>query len=116
MAPGGRGATASTTVAMRPWGRLRPEQPCPGARISDDRHSPGARTTAYQGPSRRSRDCAETAGMWGLLETPQQYGADAPDAQSHDAQTGPGTRCRTFLWTARGQVLEYIIAQTANGR
>tara|TARA_R110002124_G_scaffold75075_5_gene201466 strand:+ start:1403 stop:3280 length:1878 start_codon:yes stop_codon:yes gene_type:complete len=107
------GHRASTTVANATLGAMRPEQPS-GRVYQMDRPSLGARTTAYQTQAPEP-GFAETAGMWGRVETPPQYGADAPDAQSHDAQT-PAPAPDFPLGTARGQVHEnYIIAQTATG-
>ncbi|MGY9037066.1 MAG: DNA mismatch repair endonuclease MutL [Rhodobacterales bacterium] len=107
------GHRASTTVANATLGAMRPEQPA-GRVYQMDRPSFGARTTAYQAQTPEP-GFAETAGMWGRVDTPPQYGADAPDAQSHDAQT-PAPAPDFPLGTARGQVHEnYIIAQTATG-
>tara|TARA_R100001369_G_scaffold23616_2_gene43450 strand:+ start:6800 stop:8677 length:1878 start_codon:yes stop_codon:yes gene_type:complete len=107
------GHRASTTVANATLGAMRPEQPA-GRVYQMDRPSLGARTTAYQAQTPEP-GFAETAGMWGRVEMPPQYGADAPDAQSHDAQT-PAPAPDFPLGTARGQVHEnYIIAQTATG-
>ena len=95
------GHRASTTVADATLGAMRPEQT--GARVYQmDRPSLGARTVAYQA---QAPDFAETAGMWGRVETPA-----APVTE--DPQEAPDYP----LGTARGQVHEnYIIAQTATG-
>ncbi len=95
------GHRASTTVAGATLGAMHPEPT--GARVYQmDRPSQGARTAAYDA---QSPGFAETAGMWGRVETPAdevvQSGETAPDYP---------------LGTARGQVHEnYIIAQTATG-
>lgn len=114
------GHRASTTVANATLGAMRPEQP--GARVYQmDRPSLGARSAAYQTQAPEP-DFAETAGMWGRVETPPQYeagGADVQthDTQTHDAHTPAAEPAPDFpLGTARGQVHEnYIIAQTATG-
>ena len=114
------GHRASTTVANATLGAMRPEQP--GARVYQmDRPSLGARSAAYQAQAPEP-GFAETAGMWGRVETPPQYeagGADVQthDTQTHDAHTPAAEPARDFpLGTARGQVHEnYIIAQTATG-
>ncbi|WP_176249012.1 MULTISPECIES: DNA mismatch repair endonuclease MutL [unclassified Sulfitobacter] len=95
------GHRASTTVADATLGAMRPEQT--GARVYQmDRPSLGARTAAYQA---QAPGFAETAGMWGRVETPA-----APVTE--DPQEAPDYP----LGTARGQVHEnYIIAQTATG-
>ena len=95
------GHRASTTVADATLGAMRPEQT--GARVYQmDRPSLGARTAAYQA---QALGFAETAGMWGRVETPA-----AP--LTEDPQEAPDYP----LGTARGQVHEnYIIAQTATG-
>ncbi|WP_340261605.1 DNA mismatch repair endonuclease MutL [Sulfitobacter pontiacus] len=114
------GHRASTTVANATLGAMRPEQP--GARVYQmDRPSLGARSAAYQAQAPEP-GFAETAGMWGRVETPPQYeagGADVQthDTQTHDAHTPAADPAPDFpLGTARGQVHEnYIIAQTATG-
>ncbi|WP_289084401.1 DNA mismatch repair endonuclease MutL [uncultured Sulfitobacter sp.] len=114
------GHRASTTVANATLGAMRPEQP--GARVYQmDRPSLGARSAAYQAQAPEP-GFAETAGMWGRVETPPQYeagGADVQthDTQTHDAHTPAAEPAPDFpLGTARGQVHEnYIIAQTATG-
>ena len=114
------GHRASTTVANATLGAMRPEQP--GARVYQmDRPSLGARSAAYQAQAPEP-GFAETAGMWGRVETPPQYeagGADVQthDTQSHDSHTPAAEPAPDFpLGTARGQVHEnYIIAQTATG-
>ncbi len=95
------GHRASTTVADATLGAMRPEQT--GARVYQmDRPSLGARTAAYQG---QAPGFAETAGMWGRVETPADPVMDEPQ----EVPDYP-------LGTARGQVHEnYIIAQTATG-
>jgi DNA mismatch repair protein MutL len=95
------GHRASTTVADATLGAMRPEQS--GARVYQmDRPSLGARTAAYQG---QAPGFAETAGMWGRVETPADPVMDEPQ----EVPDYP-------LGTARGQVHEnYIIAQTATG-
>ncbi|MFT6447547.1 MAG: DNA mismatch repair protein MutL [Sulfitobacter pontiacus] len=95
------GHRASTTVADATLGAMRPEQS--GARVYQmDRPSLGARTAAYQG---QAPGFAETAGMWGRVETPADPVMDKPQ----EVPDYP-------LGTARGQVHEnYIIAQTATG-
>lgn len=97
----GAGHRASTTVADATLGAMRPEQPA-GRIYQMDRPSLGARTAAYQA---QSPGFAETAGMWGRVETP-----DAPVVEeTRETPDYP-------LGTARGQVHEnYIIAQTATG-
>ena len=95
------GHRASTTVAGATLGAMRPEQT--GARVYQmDRPSAGARMAAYEA---QSPGFAETAGMWGRVEsTTQTTQADTEDAVDYP------------LGTARGQVHEnYIIAQTATG-
>jgi DNA mismatch repair protein MutL len=95
------GHRASTTVADATLGAMRPEQPA-GRIYQMDRPSLGARTAAYQA---QAPGFAETAGMWGRVETPDAPVVDAPQ----DVPDYP-------LGTARGQVHEnYIIAQTATG-
>ncbi len=91
------GHRASTTVADATLGAMRPEHT--GARVYQmDRPSLGARTAAYEA---QAPGFAETAGMWGRVETPV--------AEPEEAKDYP-------LGTARGQVHEnYIIAQTATG-
>ncbi len=95
------GHRASTTVADATLGAMRPEQT--GARVYQmDRPSLGARTAAYQA---QSPGFAETAGMWGRVESPAAPVTEEPQ----EAPDYP-------LGTARGQVHEnYIIAQTATG-
>ncbi|MGJ8627042.1 MAG: DNA mismatch repair endonuclease MutL [Sulfitobacter sp.] len=95
------GHRASTTVAGATLGAMRPEQP--GARVYQmDRPNAGARITAYEA---QSPGFAETAGMWGRVESTTQ----TTQAGTEDAVDYP-------LGTARGQVHEnYIIAQTATG-
>ncbi|MFT6090414.1 DNA mismatch repair endonuclease MutL [Sulfitobacter sp.] len=95
------GHRASTTVADATLGAMRPEQT--GARVYQmDRPSLGARTAAYQA---QASGFAETAGMWGRVETP----ADPVTEEPQETPDYP-------LGTARGQVHEnYIIAQTATG-
>lgn len=95
------GHRASTTVADATLGAMRPEQT--GARVYQmDRPSLGARTAAYQA---QAPGFAETAGMWGRVETPAEHVAEEPQ-EIPDYPLG----------TARGQVHEnYIIAQTATG-
>jgi len=114
------GHRASTTVANATLGAMRPEQP--GARVYQmDRPSLGARSAAYQAQAPEP-GFAETAGMWGRVETPPQYEAGGADVQTHDTQThdahAPAAEPAPdfALGTARGQVHEnYIIAQTATG-
>jgi len=114
------GHRASTTVANATLGAMRPEQP--GARVYQmDRPSLGARSAAYQAQAPEP-GFAETAGMWGRVETPPQYEAGGADVQTHDSQPQDGhppaaEPAPDFpLGTARGQVHEnYIIAQTATG-
>jgi len=95
------GHRASTTVADATLGAMRPEQT--GARVYQmDRPSLGARTAAYQA---QAPGFAETAGMWGRVETPAERVTEEPQ-ETPDYPLG----------TARGQVHEnYIIAQTATG-
>ena len=95
------GHRASTTVADATLGAMRPEQT--GARVYQmDRPSLGARTAAYQA---QAPGFAETAGMWGRVETPAEHVTEDPQ-ETPDYPLG----------TARGQVHEnYIIAQTATG-
>ena len=95
------GHRASTTVADATLGAMRPEQT--GARVYQmDRPSLGARTAAYQA---QAPGFAETAGMWGRVETPTAPMTEEPQ-ETPDYPLG----------TARGQVHEnYIIAQTATG-
>ncbi|TMM52336.1 DNA mismatch repair endonuclease MutL [Sulfitobacter sabulilitoris] len=95
------GHRASTTVADATLGAMTPESP--GARIYQmDRPSAGARQAAYDA---QTPGFAETAGMWGRVETPAPASDEAPQ-QTRDYPLG----------TARGQVHEnYIIAQTATG-
>ncbi len=98
------GHRASTTVANATLGAMRPEQPA-GRVYQMDRPSLGARTAAYQA---QSPGFAETAGMWGRVET--------PDTPSHGTAPAPEETPDYPLGTARGQVHEnYIIAQTATG-
>ncbi|WP_386168719.1 DNA mismatch repair endonuclease MutL [Sulfitobacter pontiacus] len=114
------GHRASTTVANATLGAMRPEQP--GARVYQmDRPSLGARSAAYQAQAPEP-GFAETAGMWGRVETPPQYEAGGADVQTHDTQTHDAHAPAADpapdfpLGTARGQVHEnYIIAQTATG-
>ena len=114
------GHRASTTVANATLGAMRPEQP--GARVYQmDRPSLGARSASYQAQAPEP-GFAETAGMWGRVETPPQYEAGGADVQTHDTRThdahAPAAEpAPDFpLGTARGQVHEnYIIAQTATG-
>lgn len=114
------GHRASTTVANATLGAMRPEQP--GARVYQmDRPSLGARSAAYQAQAPEP-GFAETAGVWGRVETPPQYEAGGADFQPHDTRThdahAPAAEpAPDFpLGTARGQVHEnYIIAQTATG-
>jgi DNA mismatch repair protein MutL len=109
------GHRASTTVANATLGAMRPEQP--GARVYQmDRPSLGARSAAYQAQAPEP-GFAETAGMWGRVETPPQYEAGGADVQTHDAHAPAAEPAPDFpLGTARGQVHEnYIIAQTATG-
>ena len=93
------GHRASTTVAGATLGAMTPEPT--GARIYQmDRPSAGARAAAYQA---QAPGFAETAGVWGRVETPAE---DVVQAADEDFPLG----------TARGQVHEnYIIAQTATG-
>ncbi|MGC1505907.1 MAG: DNA mismatch repair endonuclease MutL [Sulfitobacter sp.] len=93
------GHRASTTVAGATLGAMTPEPT--GARIYQmDRPSLGARAAAY---TAQAPGFAETAGVWGRVETPVEEVVQTAD------QDFP-------LGTARGQVHEnYIIAQTANG-
>jgi len=95
------GHRASTTVADATLGAMQPEQI--GARVYQmDRPSLGARTAAYQA---QAPGFAETAGMWGRVETPAEHVTEEPQ-ETPDYPLG----------TARGQVHEnYIIAQTATG-
>ena len=95
------GHRASTTVAGATLGAMRPEQT--GARVYQmDRPSAGARMAAYDA---QSPGFAETAGMWGRVESPV-----------HDVDQTTDEVPNYPLGTARGQVHEnYIIAQTANG-
>ncbi|WP_286758789.1 MULTISPECIES: DNA mismatch repair endonuclease MutL [Sulfitobacter] len=109
------GHRASTTVANATLGAMRPEQP--GARVYQmDRPSLGARSAAYQAQAPEP-GFAETAGMWGRVETPPQYEAGGSEDQNHDSHTPAAEPAPDFpLGTARGQVHEnYIIAQTATG-
>ncbi len=93
------GHRASTTVAGATLGAMTPEPT--GARVYQmDRPSLGARTAAFEA---QAPGFAETAGVWGRVETPGEEVVDTPE------QDFP-------LGTARGQVHEnYIIAQTATG-
>ncbi|MCX7557957.1 DNA mismatch repair endonuclease MutL [Sulfitobacter sp. F26204] len=93
------GHRASTTVAGATLGAMIPEQPV--ARIYQmDRPSAAARGAAY---AHQSPGFAETAGVWGRVETP------ADDDLQTAQEDFP-------LGTARGQIHEnYIIAQTATG-
>ena len=95
------GHRASTTVAGATLGAMRPEPT--GARVYQmDRPSAGARMTAY---TTQAPGFAETAGMWGRVES----AAQEPEQTENDATHHP-------LGAARGQVHEnYIIAQTATG-
>jgi DNA mismatch repair protein MutL len=95
------GHRASTTVAGATLGAMRPEPT--GARVYQmDRPSTGARQAAYDA---QAPGFAETAGMWGRVETPPEEVVETQDP----AQQYP-------LGTARGQVHEnYIIAQTETG-
>ncbi len=95
------GHRASTTVAGATLGAMRPEPT--GARVYQmDRPSAGARAAAYQA---QSPGFAETAGMWGRVESSVQD----PDPVTEQVPDYP-------LGTARGQLHEnYIIAQTATG-
>lgn len=95
------GHRASTTVAGATLGAMSPEPT--GARIYQmDRPSPAARAAAYDA---QAPGFAETAGVWGRVETPIDNDVQA----TRDAPDYP-------LGTARGQVHEnYIIAQTATG-
>jgi len=95
------GHRASTTVAGATLGAMQPEHV--GARVYQmDRPSTGARQAAYDG---QAPGFAETAGMWGRVETPPQE----VDEAAEPPQQFP-------LGTARGQVHEnYIIAQTETG-
>ncbi len=95
------GHRASTTVAGATLGAMRPEHT--GGRVYQmDRPSAGARMAAHEG---QSPGFAETAGMWGRVETPTEAIAQPTDG----APDYP-------LGTARGQVHEnYIIAQTTTG-
>ena len=98
------GHRASTTVAGATLGAMQPE-PVGGARVYQmDRPSLGARTAAYQGQAPQP-GFAETQGMWGRVDIPDEDVAQAAD----EAPDYP-------LGTARGQVHEnYIVAQTATG-
>ncbi|KIN63194.1 DNA mismatch repair protein MutL [Sulfitobacter noctilucicola] len=93
------GHRASTTVANATLGAMTPEPS--GARVYQmDRPSMGARTAAYEA---QAPGFAETAGVWGRVETPTE------EVMHRDDEDFP-------LGTARGQVHEnYIIAQTATG-
>jgi DNA mismatch repair protein MutL len=95
------GHRASTTVAGATLGAMRPEPT--GARVYQmDRPSTGARQAAFDA---QAPGFAETAGMWGRVETPPEEVVETQDP----AQQYP-------LGTARGQVHEnYIIAQTETG-
>ncbi|UWR15074.1 DNA mismatch repair endonuclease MutL [Sulfitobacter sp. M368] len=95
------GHRASTTVAGATLGAMRPEPT--GARVYQmDLPSTGARQAAYDA---QAPGFAETAGMWGRVETPPEEVVETQDP----AQQYP-------LGTARGQVHEnYIIAQTETG-
>ena len=92
------GHRASTTVAGATLGAMRPEQP--EARVYQmDRPSMGPRSAPHH------PGFAETSGMWGRVETPDEEVVNTAD----EAVDYP-------LGTARGQVHEnYIIAQTASG-
>jgi DNA mismatch repair protein MutL len=95
------GHRASTTVADATLGAMRPEQPA-GRIYQMDRPSLGARTAAYQA---QAPGFAETAGMWGRVESPAEPVTEGPQ-ETPDYPLG----------TARGQVHEnYIISQTATG-
>jgi DNA mismatch repair protein MutL len=93
------GHRASTTVAGATLGAMTPEPT--GARVYQmDRPSLGARTAAFEA---QAPGFAETAGVWGRVETPADEVVQTADEDFP-------------LGTARGQVHEnYIIAQTANG-
>ncbi|MFY0646612.1 DNA mismatch repair endonuclease MutL [Sulfitobacter geojensis] len=93
------GHRASTTVAGATLGAMTPEPT--GARVYQmDRPSLGARTAAFEA---QAPGFAETAGVWGRVETPAEEVVQTADKDFP-------------LGTARGQVHEnYIIAQTANG-
>ncbi|WP_281992975.1 DNA mismatch repair endonuclease MutL [Sulfitobacter geojensis] len=93
------GHRASTTVAGATLGAMTPEPT--GARVYQmDRPSLGARTAAFEA---QAPGFAETAGVWGRVETPAEEVVQTADEDFP-------------LGTARGQVHEnYIIAQTANG-
>ncbi|KAJ03735.1 DNA mismatch repair endonuclease MutL [Sulfitobacter mediterraneus] len=95
------GHRASTTVAGATLGAMRPEPT--GARVYQmDRPSAGARQAAYEG---QAPGFAETAGMWGRVDTPPQVVVETEEPAQHYP-----------LGTARGQVHEnYIIAQTETG-
>ncbi|MDF3415402.1 DNA mismatch repair endonuclease MutL [Sulfitobacter sp. M57] len=93
------GHRASTTVAGATLGAMTPE-PTQARVYQMDRPSPGARTAAY---AAQAPGFAETAGVWGRVETPAEEVVQTADEDFP-------------LGTARGQVHEnYIIAQTANG-
>ncbi|MGB3244287.1 MAG: DNA mismatch repair endonuclease MutL [Sulfitobacter sp.] len=95
----GAGHRASTTVAGATLGAMRPEPDT--ARVYQmDRPSMGPRSMP------QTPGFAETAGMWGRVETTGQ------EELTQTADTVPDYP----LGTARGQVHEnYIIAQTATG-
>lgn len=93
------GHRASTTVAGATLGAMTPE-PTQARVYQMDRPSLGARTAAYEA---QAPGFAETAGVWGRVETPAEEVVQTADEDFP-------------LGTARGQVHEnYIIAQTANG-
>lgn len=95
------GHRASTTVAGATLGAMRPEPT--GARVYQmDRPSAGARQAAYEA---QAPGFAETAGMWGRVDSPPQEMVETEEPAQHYP-----------LGTARGQVHEnYIIAQTETG-
>ncbi|MFT6675038.1 MAG: DNA mismatch repair protein MutL [Sulfitobacter sp.] len=95
------GHRASTTVAGATLGAMRPE-PAGGRVYQMDRPSGGARMAAYDA---QAPGFAETAGMWGRVETPALDTVETEQPPQHYP-----------LGTARGQVHEnYIIAQTETG-
>lgn len=92
------GHRASSTVAGATLGAMRPEQV--GARVYQ---MDGASRGAGFAPPQNA-GFAETAGMWGRVEVPDQEVVQAEETPEYP------------LGTARGQVHEnYIIAQTATG-
>lgn len=92
------GHRASTTVAGETLGAMKPEPT--GARVYQMDHAARGRQPMPQAPG-----FAETAGMWGRVDTPAEAVVES-DAPPPDYPLG----------TARGQVHEnYIIAQTATG-